>query len=94
MERTQGEWRVTDTHLPDKQALISENYLIALIEWGGCCPDHRRVADAQLIASAPDLYEKGKQALLWIASTMHDFHLESDGTYEELFDALAKAEGK
>ena len=107
MNYTKGKWRVYPTnHFHDnahslKIALGAGEQSIALIDSVGT-PFFKdgwdeMVANANLIAAAPKMHQKGRQALAWIhcqlvtANEITDFDRQ---VYDELAQALAKAEGK
>ncbi len=68
--------------------------IVASLSLTGCKQvDAQTIADARLIAAAPLMLLALEQARNWIKEAMEDFHLESDGTLEEVRAAIAKAEG-
>ena len=86
MNYTKGEWVIYPSALDAKDLAI----------WcaGQYIGTVRNKANAHLIAAAPDMYQKGQQALDWMhnqlvtANEITDFDRQ---VYDELAQALAKA---
>ena len=87
---TKGEWRIHPTHKTDVYALRDGSHFIA--ECGNPhLPNGEDLANAQLIASAPDMYEALKEIVSWKDATNVKFPTYAMGQAEK---ALAKAEQK
>ena len=85
---TKGEWRVHPAHKTDVYALKDGSHFIA--ECGNArLPNGEDLANAQLIASAPDMYKVLKLIRLALDG------IDCDPAYWVMADeALLKAEGK
>lgn len=90
MEYTKGEWTAKQNHIGDWQVVsIFPPFPIPICEmcWTNLPPHNQAKANANLIASAPDLYEA-------CATFMRDGRSMYDPAYQAILKAMYKAEGK
>ncbi len=87
MDYTKGEWRESHGDIYCNEEKIASSESLGLL---GLSRITEAKANAQLIASAPDLYEAAKQVSRESGPDMSP----SLGAIDDLREALAKAEGK
>ncbi len=92
MEYSKGEWKASHPLYGATDIVVDvtpqRTDMLASIKWGSNIPESEQRANAQLIASAPDMYEVLKKAFT------DPQYVWSGEWYQPAKDALRKAEGK
>lgn len=97
MEYTKGEWKYEEELLANMSMISCDNKVIAGIpndvsEDKGAYLE--QVANATLIASAPNLYEALKDLLALVVDAIEEPYQKDKEICEKARQALARAEGK
>lgn len=90
---TPGPWSVTDSHYPSFKEISGPSFGIKCVMWATDLTEdeyHKRSADLNLIAAAPDLYE----ALEYVLNVCPAIDPSGEDAHEKAKAALAKARGE
>lgn len=95
MEHTTGKWKYDPFTGEIKSRLLGENGFVKVCDMTEQDTPFRMFANAQLIASAPDMYEALNHIQLYFALADQIAHMPNHSAVDTVIEkALAKAEGK